>query len=175
MHIKQVRKVIIIGAVVLLAGAVVAFAHDGRGWGGWGGPMMGYGSGYGMGPGMMGYGSGYGMGPGMMGYGQGYGRRFNNLSDEDQAKLDAARDKFLESTAKLREQIEQKQFALAEQWRKENPDAAKITALQKDLSKLEGEFDVKMVAHRLEMRKLLPENMQRGYGRGYGGGGYCWR
>ncbi len=183
MQLKHVRKVVIIGAVVLMSGAVVAFAQGGRGMGGWGGHMMGYGSGYGygMGPGMMGYGPGYGMGPGMMGYGyngygygQGRGMRFGNLSDEDQAKLDAAREKFLASTAKLREQIEDTQFALAQQWRKDNPDAAKITALQKDLSKLEGEFDVKMVQHRLEMRKLLPDNVQQGYGRGYARG-YCWQ
>ncbi len=36
----------------------------------YGGPHMGYGRGYGMGPGMMG--PGYGMGPGMMGRGWGY-------------------------------------------------------------------------------------------------------
>ena len=145
---------------------------------GYGGHMMGYG----MGRGMMGYGPGYGMGPGMMGYGPGYwgeGRGYAaNLTEEQQAKLDDAREKFLEETDVLREQIQEKRFALGNEMRKENPDSGKVINLQKEISKLEGQIDQKAVQHQLEVRKLLPENARSGYGRGYGrgyGGGYCWQ
>jgi Spy/CpxP family protein refolding chaperone len=171
------KKSLMISAVLLFAGAAVVFAHGGYGRGGYGG-MMGYGPGYG--GHMMGYGPGYGMGPGMMGYGPGYGygpdgRGYGaNLTEEQQAKLDAAREKFFTETETLRDQIQDKRFALGDELRKENPDTGKVTALQKELSQLEGEFDQKAIQHQLEVRKILPERARRGYGRGYGGG-YCWQ
>jgi len=167
---------------VLLVGAAVAFAHGG-GYGG--GPMMGYGGGpmmgYGGGP-MMGYGGGHMMGYGgghMMGYGYGpqmrgfgYGA---NLSAEQAAKLDQVREKFFKETRALREEMDEKRFALRREFNKDDPDSAKVAKLQKELSQLEGEFDQKAVQHRLEMRQLLPENSgPRGYGYGPGAGGYCW-
>jgi len=166
------RKSVIITAVVLLIGSAAAFAHGGWG-GGYGGHMMGpYGrhmmdwddEGPAMGPG---YGPGYG--PGMRGYGRGAA-----LSEEDAAKLAEVRDKFFAETETLRNQIGEKRFALRNEMVKENPDANKAAELQKELSALETEFDQKALAHRLEVRKLLPEKaFGRGYGRG-AGGGYCW-
>jgi hypothetical protein len=70
------KKSLIIGAVLLLTGAALAFANGGQRSNGYGGHMKGYGYGYGMGPGMMGNGygnGGYAMGPGMMGNGYGNG------------------------------------------------------------------------------------------------------
>ena len=170
MKSKLTPKTLIISAVLLLAGAAVVFAHGGYGRGGYGGHMMGYGPGYGMGPGMM------GNGPGHRGEGRGYGA---DLTEEQQAKLDDAREKFFTETEDLRDRIQEKRFALGGEMRKETPDSGKVVDLQKEISKLEGQFDQKAIQHQLEVRKMLPEKARsgygRGYGRGYGGGGYCWR
>ena len=155
---------------------------------GYGGPMMGpgmMGYGYGgpmMGPGMMGY--GYGgrmMGPGMMGYGyggpmwgpgtNGYGPK---LTDDQLAKLDAAREHFFTDTADLRSQIREKQFELRNEMNKDNPDEAKVMQLQKDLSNLNDDFSQKSLQYQLEVRKLVPEqDLGYGYGGGFSGG-RCW-
>ncbi len=166
MKSKLTPKTLIISAVLLLAGAAVVFAHGGYGRGGYGGHMMGYGPGYGMGPGMM------GNGPGHRGEDRGYGA---DLTEEQQAKLDDAREKFFTETEDLRDRIQEKRFALGSEMRKETPDSGKVVDLQKEISKLEGQFDQKAIQHQLEVRKMLPEKARRDYGRGYGGGGYCWR
>ena len=158
MKTTRTTKSIVAAAVVLIAGATFAFAHGG--WDnddyGYGGHMRGYRGGM-MGPG---YG-GHMMGPG---WERGYGPGNSKLSDEQVAKIDAARDKFYDETRSLRREMN-----------KENPDAGKVADIQKQLSKLESEFDQKAVQHRLEMRKLMPDEFQ-GQGRGfYGRGGYCWQ
>jgi len=174
---NKIKTTFIIIAFVATAGLVsTAFAHGGWGGGGYGGHMMGYG--YGMGPGMMGYG-GYGMGPGMMGYGYGpgYGRydRGNypaDLSREDGQRLEQARDKFFDETRTLRDQIQDKQFALNTELDNANPDKAKVAELQKSISKLQSDYDQKALDYRLEVRKILPEGtaaIGNGYGPGYGG------
>jgi zinc resistance-associated protein len=166
---KKIVGVIAVVFTVVTAGIV--FAH-----GGFDGPMRDYGPGYGgyrMGPGMMGYG---GYGGHMMGYGpwsdRGYGR---NLSDAKVAKLDAAREQFFNDTRELRNQIADKQFDLRRELNIDNPDATKVTQLQKELSKLESEFDQKNIQYELEVRKILPEDAVRsGYGYGFRNRGYCW-
>lgn len=173
MKLTFARKSFIITAALLMIGSGAAFAHGGWG-GGYGGHMMGpYGRhmmnwddyGPGMGPG---YGPGYG--PGMRGNG-----RWGALSEEDAAKMAEVREKFFTETEALRNQISEKRFALRNEMVKETPDANKAAQLQKELSALETEFDQKALAHRLEVRKLLPErSFGRGYGRGPAGGGYCW-
>lgn len=180
MQTKFNHKALILGAaaLMLVAGAAVAFAHGGP-WGdnddGYG--MMGYGRGHGMGPGMMGYGPGYGMGPGMMGYGRHYRDDAPDLTKEQRDKLDAAREKFWTENRKLRDQIADKRDELNDEFAKENVNEGKVAALQKDLSKLREEFDQKMIQHQLEMRKIAPDyfsDRDSGRGRGYGPG-YCWR
>jgi len=178
MYYTRIKKSIFLGAVLLIATGAIAFAHGGGGYGGYGmGPgMMGNGGygGYGMGPGMMGNG-GYGMGPGMMGSGPWNDRGYNaNLSDEQRDKLDAAREAFFNDTRQLRDQIQEKRYSLKNEFNKENPDTAKIAQLQKELSKLDSEFDQKSIAYQLEVRKFLPENdLRAGFGPGFRNG-YCW-
>ena len=176
MQPKTMRKSIIVTAVLIVTGAAVAFA--GGGWG-YHGRMMDYGprDGYHMG-------RGQGYGPGNCPNYDGYGA---NLSDEQIAKLDAAREKFFADTEPLRKQIRDKRIALGDAMRVETPDEAQVLQLQKDLSKLEGDFDQIALQHRLEMDKLLPEDAgPRGYGPGNGRrfgrgegrgsyGGTCWR
>lgn len=87
--------------------------------------------------------------------------------------MDAARDKFFDETRSLRRDMDDKAYDLHKEMNNENPDAKKVAEIQKDLSKLQADFDQKAVRHRLEMRKLLPEKYQaRGWG--YGRGGRCW-
>ncbi len=178
------HKTLILSAALLLMGGGIAFAQGwGGGYGYGGGPMMGYGGygygghmmgygpgggGYGMGPGMMGYGGGYGQGPGAQGYygcpgygyGQGNGYGYGNLTQEQRQQLQASQQKFFNDTRDLREQIQNKRQALGEAMAQPNPDESKVTQLQKDLSKLESDFDQKAVRHQVEIRKILPDQQQ---------------
>ena len=103
----------------------------------------------------------------------------NNLTEEQKTAIDNARDQFRKETEPLRVQIQEKRAALRDALNAETPDKAQVVELQKELSALEGEFDQMAVQHRLEMRKLLPDDSAgRGFGRrgdrGFGPG-YCWR
>jgi Spy/CpxP family protein refolding chaperone len=169
MKTMRTTQSIILAAVFLIAGATVAFAH-----GGWGCDDYGCGRHMGgsmMGPDCQGRMMGQGHGRGMMGPGQGRGfhRGYANLSDEDRAKIDAAREKFFDETRSLRRDIDDQAYALHKEMTSDNPDSTKAAQLQKQLSSLQAEFDQKRVQHRLEMRKLWPEKFRdRGWGCGYG-------
>ncbi|MBI5062549.1 MAG: periplasmic heavy metal sensor [Desulfatitalea sp.] len=171
MQTKRFHRALILGAVLLLMAGTTAAMAEPRG-GGYGG--------YGMDNSdcpMLGQGSGHGMGPGMMGPGRNHGGNAPELTKEQQDKLDAAREKFWTENRKLRRDIEYKQDDLYDELTKDNADEAKVLALQKELSKLQGDFDQKAIQHKLEVRKIAPELFRgRGYGRGPGAcGGYCWR
>lgn len=160
MKTTRTTMILITATAMLFIWGAIAFAHGGFGYGG---PMMDYGSCYG---------SGHMKGHGYHMRGHGVGSR---LSDEELAKVDEAREKFFHATRELRGRIDEKQIALRNEMIKDDPDAVKVAKLQKELSGLQAEFDQKAVAHRLEMRKLIPgKYMGRGHGRGYGGGN-CWR
>ena len=184
MNRTQIRNTLIISAIFILAGAGVVWAHGGYGGmmgygGGYGGPMMGYGSGYG-GP-MMGYGYGGGYGP-MMGpgygpmMGPGYGPAYSNLSPNQYNQLANAREKFFDQTHALREKMDQKQYAIQEELNKQNPDRAKLEALQKDLSGLRSQYDQYELDYHLAVHKILPESAPgQAYANGFRGGyGYGW-
>jgi Spy/CpxP family protein refolding chaperone len=92
-----------------------------------------------------------------------------NLTDEQRAKIDAAREKFFDETRSLRRDIDDQAYALRKEMTSDNPDSGKVAQLQKQLSKLEAEFDQKKVQHQLEMRKLWPEKFKdHAWGRGWG-------
>ncbi len=191
------KKTIIGGILIVSIVAIAAIAFAGYGGNMWGYPgnMMGsgYGHGYMMGPGyghgyMMGpgYGHGYMMGPGytgghMMGWGNGYGPYVNDngygdLSAKQRAALDDAQQKFYDETQALRSKIDQKQFDLNNEIVKDNPNKDTVVNLQKEISRLQSEFDQKAVTHELAIRKLLPQGDQGPqYGAWAGArGGYCW-
>lgn len=167
MFSKKMTKALMISTVLVIGIASLAFARGGRGYGGDGacddcpgaGPGMRMGGGHGM----------MGGGPGHWGYGRG-----SNLTDEQKAKIDAAREKFWTDTEALRIQKRDKFFALQDEMNKKAPDSAKVAQLQKELSQVEAEFDQKAVQHHLEMRQLLPEGAY-GPGSGRGFGGRCIR
>jgi hypothetical protein len=166
MKFKSVEKALMVTALILMVGTPLAFAHGGwDGYDGNRGPRMGYQGGPMMGP-------GGGFGQRMGGYG-----RANALTEEEAAKLEPIREKFLKDTEPLRLQLNEKRFLLQQELSKQNPDAEKAAQLQTELSTLRGEFAQKALAHRLEVRSLFPEKsfgpgIGRGFGRGAGRG--CW-
>ncbi|MBW2193017.1 MAG: periplasmic heavy metal sensor [Deltaproteobacteria bacterium] len=159
---QRTNKILVIISIVAMVGfAATAFA----GWG------MGYGH------------RGWGMdetGPGYCGQGS-----TADLSEEDLQKVDEARKAFFEETEGLRQNVYQKELELRSEFAKENPDADKISGLQKEISELEGQLDQKRVTHMLKMKKINPNAgtrgwgsagkgyAQRGYGRGPGSRGGC--
>jgi zinc resistance-associated protein len=128
-----------------------------------------------------GRGWGYGGGPGSCWWDQG---RNASYTQEQQQKLNRMDQKFFDETASLRNNIWNKQNEMSILLNKENPDAAKIKALQKEINTLKNQMAEKRLEYRLEANKVVPDNTySRGYGRGMGGyggrGGYgpggCWR
>ena len=169
MKTSRNTKSIVLAAIILIVGTTFAYAQGG-------GYDNDCGCGRHMGRSMMGPGyggqmmdrgdSGRMMGPNncrnMMGerWGRGHHHRYADLSDQDRAKIDTAREKFFDETRTLRRDIDDQAYALHKEMRKDNPDSAKVTQLQKQLSKLQDELDLKAVQHRLEMRKLWPKQVQ---------------
>ena len=116
MFSKRINTVLMITAVFFIAGTTAAFAHgrwDNRG-------SMGYGPGD-----CPGWGSG----------------KASDLTDEQKAAVDAARDKFRNDTEALRTQIRDKRIALRDAMDADTPDNEQVMGLQKELSALESEFD----------------------------------
>jgi len=152
MKMNNLGKIIAVTSIIGIVGfAATAFAGWGRGWGG-GGYCQGQGPGWSRG------------GGGAPGY-QG------NLNDQDIDKLNKERQAFFEDTRQLREQLYQKELELRSELAKQDPDAAKAAALQKEVSDLQGQLNQKRVEHRIKMQKENPDFFaDRGYGPGYGRG-----
>ena len=157
-------------AILMIAITAVAFAYDGDD-----SPMGGYGGHHMMEP-------GYGhhmMEPGyrrhMTVYDGDCGpylhgdRGWGHLSNKDAAKLNTSREKFYNDTHELQSKLDEKQDELRHAINQNNPDRIKVFELQKQVSSLQIEFDQKALAHRLEMRKLLPDDYRTS-----GDDGYCW-
>ena len=152
MHSNVKRGIILLTVIFLVALGANAFA-------GWGRGSFGKG------------------GPGRQCPGWGYDRPFygrSDLNEADWKKLDQERQAFFKETETLRQQIYEKEMALASELAKATPDSAKAAEIQKALSELQGQFDLKHLDHVIKMRQINP-NAGRGYmmgrGRGYGKGG----
>jgi hypothetical protein len=167
------RKLISILAIIALIGiGTFAYAHWNEGWGnhGW----------------MHGGGYGYGMPHGYYGN-QGYG----DLSEEQFKALEEERTAFFKETENIREELYAKQLALQSELSKSDPDTAKASQLQKDISGLESKLDQKRIDHMIKMKKMIPNGgrgfammgpmmggpMMGGHMMGYGSQypGDCWR
>lgn len=153
-----VTIIITIAAVAVIGFAVHAFAHGGMGWGG----GMGH----------------RGMGMHYQGdYGPGYD---DQMSKEQYQQFEQKRETFFKDTRELRADLYEKERSLQNELAKDEPDAAKASGMQKDISRLQSQLDQKRIDHMIEMRKLNPNAgsgyMHNGPMMGYGprGGGYCW-
>jgi Spy/CpxP family protein refolding chaperone len=170
MSFNKTGKIFMVLAIVAVLGiAVTSFADWGRGHLGFGNHM---GSGYGMHRGWADGPRGYG-GPGYQ----------SDLSEEDITRLDKERQAFFEATSELREELYQKELELRSELAKPEPDAKKAAGLQKEISNLEGQLNLKRLDQQIKMRKDFPRFGNRGsggmgmgrgmYGGGYGRGGGC--
>jgi Spy/CpxP family protein refolding chaperone len=157
---RNVNVIIIaVSSLVVFGLTINAFAHGGMGWGGsWGHHGQGW----------------HHRGD----YGPGYG---NQMSKEQYKQFEQKREAFFKETQDLRASLSEKDRELQNELAKAEPDAAKASGLQKEISELQAQLDQKRIDQMVEMRKLAP-NAGSGYMRGgsmmgYGirGGGYCWR
>jgi hypothetical protein len=121
---------------------------------------MGRGYGY---RGQMHQGSGWHHG----GYGAPGSGAFGNLSEEDIKKLDEERKVFFEATKDLRREVYQKRLELASEMARQNPDAARATAIQKEISDTKAQLAQKHMDHIFRVRKINPD-----LGMGFSGGGH---
>ena len=157
------RNTLIFAGIALFVSiaAVSAFAH-GPGWG---------------------RGGGWGHhGPGWHHRGD-YGQRYDDqMSKEEYKQWEQKREAFFTETQDMRANLYEKERELQNELAKSEPDAAKASGLQKEISELQSKLDQKRIDHMIEMRKLNP-NAGRGFTggggpmMGYGprGGGYCWQ
>lgn len=91
---------------------------------------------------------------------------FDDLSADEIQKLDEERTAFFEAAIDVRRKIYQKRLELASEIAKENPDAARAAALQKEVSDFMAQMDQKHLEHILRVRKINPDLAM-----GFGGGG----
>ena len=152
------KKILIAGvSIALTIFSINAFAHSERGWGhhGWGHYGIHHQEGY-------------------------YPGNANRMSPEEYEKFEQKREAFFRETQGIRDELFEKNRELDNELAKAEPDAARASQLQKDISALQSQFDQKRIEFMVEMRKLNP-NAGRGtmYGNRMMGdrsyrGGYCW-
>ena len=133
------------------------------------------------------HGPGWGMGGNWGHHGSGwhhrgdYGHRYDDqISKEEYKQLEQQREAFFAETQDLSSNLYEKERELQNELAKSEPDAAKASGLQKEISELQSKLDQKRIDHMIEMRKLNPDAgsgfIAGGPMMGYGsrGGGYCW-
>jgi Spy/CpxP family protein refolding chaperone len=103
-----------------------------------------------------GMGKGMGPGPGMM-----------NLTPDQAGMIFDLMEKMHTDTASLRRQMMVKRAEMAALWKMEKPDKTSIQAKQKELNALRDQMQEKMMACRLEAKKIAP-NFDMGMGMGHG-------
>ena len=148
---RTFHNLVIIAAIVGMVG-VGATAFAGRGKGGWD-----------------------------RGPGTGRGYMMEELTDEQIKAMEEERNAFRKDTESLRRNLNVKELELRTELARENPDAKKALALQKEISGIESDLDQKRIEHMLKMQKITPyagrgymlgRGGQMGYGPGSGRGGY---
>jgi zinc resistance-associated protein len=138
------KKNILIGMVAIFASAMVATA------------ALAWGPGYGG------------------GHGAGYGNpALSNLTPEQSSRIEAIQQASLKEMAPLQEQLFAKKTELRNLWLSQNPDQAKVDALQKDILNIRGLLQEKATSARFEVRRMLTPEQQAqltayGPGMGYG-------
>lgn len=99
-----------------------------------------------------------------------YGQMNADLTPEQREQMEAERQAFFGATKNERQDLYAKKLALKAEIAKSEPDLAKASALQKEVSELRGNLDQKRLSHIMAMRKINPD-AGRGFmmeGRGMG-------
>ncbi len=104
------------------------------------------------------------------GYGGAGWGAVDNLSEEDAKKLEEERQAFFEETKDLRREVYQKRLELASEMAKQNPDAARAAAIQKDISVTQAQLAQMHLDHIFRVRKINPDLAM-----GFPGGGHMDR
>lgn len=103
-----------------------------------------------------------------------YGQMNADLTPEQREQMEAERQAFFDATKNERQDLYAKRLELKAEMAKREPDAGKASALQKDVSELQGNLNQKRLNHILAMRKINPDAgrgwMMEGRGKGYHGG-----
>jgi Spy/CpxP family protein refolding chaperone len=161
MKTKSIRMSLITVSIIALVG-MAAVAMAGPGYGRY---HMGWGAAAGGPADCPRWGGGGPDADDARGYGPGSG-----LDETQYKQFQEKREAFFKDTAELRQEINQKRLEMSAEFAKKSPDDKKLSSLQKEISALEGTFDQKRLAHRIEMQKAFPDTAA-GYGRGgYGRG-----
>jgi len=103
-------------------------------------------------------------GPGY-GRGQGYGPQngcpaVSNLTAEQTSRIQAIQQENFQEITPLREQLFAKRTELRNLWVTQNPDQAKIAALQKEMLDIRAQLQEKSNNARLEVRQVLTPEQQ---------------
>ncbi len=93
---------------------------------------------------------------GPWGKGMGGGGWGANITPEQSAKIFELKQKFMNDTAPLRQQMLQKRTELSALWQAPNPDQAKIAAKQKELNALRDQMQQKQLDFQMQVRKIAP-------------------
>ena len=105
-------------------------------------------------------GGGRGCGPGE-GYGEGIAARLNLTADQE-AQFRSLKEAHWQEMKPTREALFAKREELMRLWREQDPDPAKIAAMQKELRGLRDQMQDKATAHRLAFLKALtPEQKSK--------------
>ena len=100
---------------------------------------------------------GFGCGPGGM-----------NITPEQAGQLFDLKQQFMNDSASIRKAMWMKRAEMATLWKAETPDQAQIKAKQKEMNALREQMQEKMVAFRLQARKVAPFGPGMGKGMGKG-------
>lgn len=93
-----------------------------------------------------------------------------NITPEQAGQLFDLKQQFMNDTASIRKAMWMKRAEIAALWKAETPDQAKITAKQKEMNALREQMQEKMVAFRIQARKIAPMGPGMGMGKGMGMG-----
>ncbi|MCB2144923.1 MAG: periplasmic heavy metal sensor [Deltaproteobacteria bacterium] len=99
-----------------------------------------------------------------------YGQMNANLTPEQREQMETERQAFFDATKMERQDLYAKRLELRAEMAKSQPDLSKASALQEEVSALQGRLDQKRLSHIMAMRKINPD-AGRGFmmdGRGMG-------
>jgi zinc resistance-associated protein len=89
----------------------------------------------------------------------------SSLNQEQRTRMDNLHRKFVDETAGLKKQIQEKSTELNRLLNTSDPNFGKARALQTEISELRATLDQKQLNYELESRRLAPS---ANYGQGYG-------